>query len=71
MNNFYLEIYNYKYNAWLPCEIIEKFDYKVVKVKCYVFQKKLNENGEEEKYLAQTFETGGFWKHIRTINNNR
>ena len=29
---FYLETYNYKYNAWLPCEIIEKLDDKIVKV---------------------------------------
>ena len=64
---FYLETYNYKYNAWLPCEIIEKLDDKIVKVRCYLFQNRINENGEKEKYLAGTFETGEFWHFIRTI----
>ena len=63
---FYLEVFNYKYNAWLPCEIIKKWDDKVIKIKCYVFKKRLVD-GKEETFLDETFETSAFWKHIRNI----
>jgi len=67
---FYLEVYNYKYNSWLPIEIIDKLDDKVVKVRCYVYGKKLDDNGNTVKFLQTTIDTCVFWKHIRPIKND-
>ena len=65
---FFLETYNYKYNAWLPCEIIEKLDDKIVKARCYVFNKGIAEDGTKTLMLEKTFDTCCFWPHIRTKN---
>lgn len=64
---FKFETYNYKYNAWLPCEILRKMDDNIVKIRCHVFKTKKKEDDTEEKTLVETFETCGFWKGIRSI----
>lgn len=64
---FYLEAYNYKYNSWLPIEIIDKLGDNVVKVRYYVFGNKVNEDGETVRYLQTTFETCTIWKNVRKI----
>ena len=57
---FYLEGYNYKYNSWLPLEIIEKLDDKVVKVRYYVYKEMHDSDGTTWKQLVSTFETATF-----------
>lgn len=64
---FYLEAYNYKYNAWLPIEIIDKLDDKIVKVRYYVFKTLFQENGTTVRQFVDMFETCTFWNTIRAI----
>ena len=63
---FYLEVFNYKYNCYLPVEILDKLDDNIVKVKCYVYKNQVI-NGESVRVLGETFETCTSWKSIRAI----
>ena len=62
----YLEAYNYKYNAWLPVDIIDKLSEDIVKVRYYLVKTIKNSKGELEN-VNETFETCTFWKNVRTI----
>ena len=64
---FHLETFNYKYNSWLPVEIIDKLDEKIIKIRCYVYKDMHDKDGVTWRELVTTFETCAFWKHIRTI----
>lgn len=66
-DKFIFEVFNYKYNIYLPAEIIGKLDDKIVKVRCYVFKDEKNEDGTTTKVLKDTFETCCFWTYIREI----
>ena len=71
----HLEVFNYKYNAWLPCDIIAKLDNSIVKIRCYVYKdsrgnvisKVKKDDNSEGMVLSETFETCGFWDSIRTL----
>ena len=56
--DFYLEVFNWKYNTYLPVNIIGKLSESIVKIECYVFDKEGN--------LKEKFETCCFWENIRT-----
>lgn len=65
--NFIFETFNYKYNTFIPVEIIGKLDDKVVRVRCYVFKDEKQEDGTVKKVLKETFETCTFWCYVREI----
>ena len=66
---FYLQTYNYKYNAWLPVEIIGKYDDKVIKIRTYIFVTEKQPDGTYAKVFKGTLDTGAFWTHIQEIKD--
>lgn len=59
MDNFRLKTFNYKYNRYLPCEIIAKLGDNVWKVREYV---------EKSDGTYETIETATFTKFIENLN---